>query len=237
MSWMERYAKGPTPAEVKAAAKAAGYNVGPVYHGSAAEGLTFFDPSLLGTIRTSDWGKSGVYFTPSRGIAENYRVQAVKELDEEDERLWQEWERKAEEFGTSIMYVSIDHRRGKITDEQEQELREIEKRWRQNREELDETLKGEVYPVYLMIRNPLVYRYVGITDPYLSELAGSRGQDAVVVTSEDADTSGPIESWAEEILVFEPWQIKSAAPATYDDAGNPIPLEQRFDSSNPDMRY
>ena len=38
-------------------------------------------------------------------------------------------------------------------------------------------------------------------------------------------------------IVFEPEQIKLAEPITYDNQGNPIPLEKRFDPSNPDMRY
>ena len=37
--------------------------------------------------------------------------------------------------------------------------------------------------------------------------------------------------------VFEPEQIKSADPITYDDNGNIIPLSQRFNSANPDIRY
>lgn len=37
--------------------------------------------------------------------------------------------------------------------------------------------------------------------------------------------------------VFDNTQIKSAAPVTYDDNGNVIPLSKRFDSSNPDIRY
>ena len=41
----------------------------------------------------------------------------------------------------------------------------------------------------------------------------------------------------ETYIVFEPEQIKSSNPVTYDDSGEIIPLEQRFDSSNPDIRY
>jgi hypothetical protein len=37
--------------------------------------------------------------------------------------------------------------------------------------------------------------------------------------------------------VFEPNQIKSADPATYDDQGNLIPLSQRFDTSKQDIRF
>ena len=37
--------------------------------------------------------------------------------------------------------------------------------------------------------------------------------------------------------VFEPEQIKSADPVTYDDNGNVIPLSERFNTFNPDIRY
>jgi phage/plasmid primase-like uncharacterized protein len=39
------------------------------------------------------------------------------------------------------------------------------------------------------------------------------------------------------IVAFSPSQIKSADPVTRDDAGNVIPLSQRFDVSRPDIRY
>lgn len=38
-------------------------------------------------------------------------------------------------------------------------------------------------------------------------------------------------------VVFDPEQIKSAEPITYDDTGNVIPLSERFNSSNKDIRY
>ena len=41
----------------------------------------------------------------------------------------------------------------------------------------------------------------------------------------------------DEVAVFSPSQIKSADPVTYDDQGNIIPLEKRFDSGNNDIRY
>jgi hypothetical protein len=37
--------------------------------------------------------------------------------------------------------------------------------------------------------------------------------------------------------VFEPEQVKSADPVTYDDEGNVIPLSQRFNAENEDIRY
>ncbi len=41
----------------------------------------------------------------------------------------------------------------------------------------------------------------------------------------------------ETIAVFSPNQIKSADPVTYDDQGNVIPLSQRFNEGNDDIRY
>lgn len=41
----------------------------------------------------------------------------------------------------------------------------------------------------------------------------------------------------EQIAVFSPTQIKSADSATYDDAGNVIPLSQRFDTDKEDLRF
>ena len=38
-------------------------------------------------------------------------------------------------------------------------------------------------------------------------------------------------------IAFEPSQIKSADPVTYDDAGNVIPLSERFNPENKDIRY
>jgi hypothetical protein len=40
----------------------------------------------------------------------------------------------------------------------------------------------------------------------------------------------------DEMVVFDPTQIKSADPVTYDDAGQVIPLSQRFNSESPDIR-
>ena len=41
----------------------------------------------------------------------------------------------------------------------------------------------------------------------------------------------------DEWVAFYPSQIKSADPVTYDDAGNVIPLSQRFNPQNEDIRY
>lgn len=49
---------------------------------------------------------------------------------------------------------------------------------------------------------------------------------------------GAIQSeYGDEAVAFEPSQIKSADPVTYDDNGNVIPLSERFNAENEDIRY
>ena len=57
-----------------------------------------------------------------------------------------------------------------------------------------------------------------------------QGYDGVIISREEGEMDYA------EIIVFNPNQIKSADPLTYDNR-NIIPLSQRFDSSNNDIRY
>ena len=62
----------------------------------------------------------------------------------------------------------------------------------------------------------------------MSEGIQEEGYDGVIYN----DGYGTI-----EIVAFNPNQIKSADPVTYDDKGNIIPLSERFNLSNNDIRY
>jgi hypothetical protein len=67
-------------------------------------------------------------------------------------------------------------------------------------------------------------------DSLMRELQGL-GYDGVIF--EDSNWTGsPWNSY----VVFNPSQIKSADPVTYDDAGNVIPLSQRFSDQSDDIR-
>lgn len=57
------------------------------------------------------------------------------------------------------------------------------------------------------------------------------GYDGAIIK----DTDG--ESDFDSYVAFSPSQIKSADPVTYDDAGNVIPLSERFDDMRSDVRY
>ena len=75
------------------------------------------------------------------------------------------------------------------------------------------------------------------TDTVLREYLQSLGWDSITYENrfEDADESWTDENWSH--IVFDPEDVKSADPVTYDDNGNVIPLSERFQTNNPDIRY
>jgi len=71
----------------------------------------------------------------------------------------------------------------------------------------------------------------GVLDGRIYQAIADHGYDAII---SDGNITG---ERIHEIVVFKPEQIKSADPITYDDQGNEIPLEERFNRNNPDIRY
>lgn len=74
-----------------------------------------------------------------------------------------------------------------------------------------------------------------ILDDYF--LTGNSGYDSIEL---DYDGHRYIDGKRENVhtyIVFDGSQVKSADPITYDDSGNVIPLTERFDSGNRDIRY
>jgi hypothetical protein len=65
----------------------------------------------------------------------------------------------------------------------------------------------------------------------LIEKAKNQGYDSVIF--KNTYDGGPLDNI---YVVFNPNQIKSADPFTYDDAGNLIPLSERFQPATPDIR-
>jgi len=120
--------------------------------------------------------------------------------------------------GTRAFYLDaefVDWRRG-ISDAQFNTLEDagVNPRWLDQKGASWELFDAEEDPDGALVRGLQVMGYTG----------------AIIG---DTDGTNDFDSY----VVFSPNQIKSADPVTYDDAGNPIPLEQRFDPSNPDIRY
>lgn len=174
------------------------------FHGSGKEGIEVFDPTKAGSVQRSDWGE-GVYFTRSYSGADYYRREALKTTDPEGDRLYAEYVKKAKELGTSPMYEAIDLGWGS---EKYKELQKYSEKWLEHRRTVGEGSGGEVYPVYIKMENPMVYQYVGITDPFLPEIAKGNGHDGIVIVNEPVE--GDLSDYIDEVIVFDPKQIKSA---------------------------
>ena len=80
------------------------------------------------------------------------------------------------------------------------------------------------YGVYAELKE----KFPRIDEFNIAEVAKEEGYTGIEYTDWD---KGKI------ICVFDPEQIKSADPVTYDDNGNVIPLSERFNSENNDIRY
>ena len=82
-------------------------------------------------------------------------------------------------------------------------------------------------------------RYVENKDEMLkkyTDMLKQEGHDGIVIknTSFDTEFFGDHNN---QYLVFDSNQVKSSEPVTYDDNGNIIPLSERFNTENNDIRY
>lgn len=73
---------------------------------------------------------------------------------------------------------------------------------------------------------------------YIAKWAKENGYTSVLFkTVLDPSSGGSANVYADEWVFFNSNQIKSADPVTYDDNGNVIPLSERFNEENEDIRY
>lgn len=220
---------------VDQAAKAAGYTIGPVYHGSAAR-FNQFKRNFLGTATGGQSANEAFFFSTSDRTARNYASYAseegpVKELMRKAE--------KAEAKGDFDLYEKLlEQAEGLEFGPDAQVLRE------QRRQQ------SKVYDVYLKGRF-LEFDAEGKTPAELSSAkafkqfdgsltaalkqAKRKGYDGVVFRNLDdaPNLSDPSDHYA----IFDPNRIKLSDPITRDDSGNVIPLSQRFQQSSADIRY
>lgn len=93
---------------------------------------------------------------------------------------------------------------------------------------------GDVRAFYVNLENPIEY------DEDFEQLNDVAQEDAdgFIYIGEDMRAGVDQDLVGDtEIVVFDPSKIKSADPITYDDNGNVIPLSQRFNAANEDIRY
>jgi hypothetical protein len=115
---------------------------------------------------------------------------------------------------------------------------------------LPEVLKKSpyVYTVALRMMNPYYMGHEGMHAMNVDDIPGMFGggeglmDEGDYTKLKDLGHDGLIIQEYEnndvrEFVVFDPEQIKSVDPATYDADGNLIPLSERFNDRNPDVRY
>jgi len=230
--------KGDTQAAqrmVDEAAKAAGYTVGPVFHGSAAR-FNQFKRNFLGTATGGQSANEAFFFSTSDRTAKNYASYASEEGPIKD--LMRKAD-QAEAKGDWDLYDKL------IGQAEEMDFGPNAQAMRNQRRE-----QSKVYNVYLNGRF-LEMDAEGKTPAELSsakafkqfdgsltaalKAARRKGYDGVVFRNLDdaPNLSDPSDHYA----IFDPNKIKLADPITRDDAGNVIPLSKRFQASSEDIRF
>lgn len=201
---------------VDEAAKEAGYTVRGL-HATNAE-FTVFDIS-----KTSEFNYHGrgIYFTNSqRDVENNYE-------NYEGPDPWQKIEGEAYELLYDKYGLSYEDT---LTSDSEI-IEKLNECYDEVIAKFKKTLRR--ITAYLKFDNPLIIgkgetvqdydisKYDGIIDKHVYENIGHSGMDENTV----------------HYIVLNPNNIKSADPVTYDDNGNVIPLSERFNTENSDIRY
>jgi len=193
-------------AEGKSAEEFVSSQGSPIYHGTS-EKFDKFDLTKTGTVKYSDWGKEGVYFTTRKSSADYYKKEAVKSTDKKANQLYKEYEDKAKEFGTTPMMASINLGYGS---EKYNELQKYDEAWRKRLDEINNNDEiGNIIEAYIR-PNAKIYRHIMepgmITDTSLAEYAKAKGYDIVEIVERDPDTK---ETWVDELIVLNTDIIKT----------------------------
>jgi hypothetical protein len=220
---------------VDEAAKKAGYTVGPVFHGSAAR-FNQFKRNFLGTATGGQSANEAFFFSTSDRTAKNYASYAS---EEGPIKYLMRKADQAEAKGDWDLYDKL------IGQAEEMDFGPNAQAMRNQRRE-----QSKVYNVYLNGRF-LEMDAEGKTPAELSSAkafkqfdgsltaalksAKRKGYDGVVFRNLDdaPNLSDPSDHYA----IFDPNKIKLSDPITRDDAGNVIPLSQRFKATSEDIRF
>ncbi len=194
---------------VDEAAKKAGYTI-KAYHGTKND-FTEFDKNKIGSGVTlfASQGK-GFYFTARESVAEKYsRGGRVLSSYLKANNLFSFVDKKSKNVN-SLLDEFARLNGGKFDINQYSDFVDFEKRTGSVLSQVVKD-KGESFTAFLQ----------------------GKGFDGILYTSYDYDTGSSNKTY----VIFEPEQIKSADPVTYDNDGNVIPLSKRFDATKKDIRY
>lgn len=206
------------------AAKKAGYGI-EAYHGSFRKGFTKFDDSQ----KWSDSPAGTYWFTSKEAHAETYR-QDDGELFHVVLSMNNPIEIDAEGLSWDQLpsYYEVYFEKADGT--------EIDENFDTYKEALDFANENRIPEKAIIAQGEM-------DSNAWAKRAREKGYDGLIIrnVSDIYDTLGENVSREDEIaddyVVFNPDQIKSADPITRDDSGNIIPLSERFNERNDDIRF
>jgi hypothetical protein len=198
-------------AMVDEAAKAAGYNVGPVFHGTGKEFDIFAPPAT----------KKRVLKAGGRVLTDEIEKEVATQIYEGRNRppAWMLSDGAASAWdafqGTSVtndlenvttpIYFTSDPKYPGLAE------------------------SSRKITAYLKIQNPYYVQAESGMEfgPYSSDQVLGRGHDGVMISPDN---------WR-QVAIYSSSQAKSADPVTRDESGAVIPLSQRFNEASPDIRF
>jgi len=242
---------------VDEAAKAAGYTIGPVYHGTPTGGFNVFDKRMRG--ETSGVSRQAFSFTTDKKAAESYskrlgdeavRLDAGLRVANDAMRIFDE-DVAAQEYFTSKGYSSVDDGMlpefdwGSIDDVPEfiKELRGYAKDLKPINKRLSDSFIEAAKVMTSTKAVPEVKRvFLRIPEgaPVFQATPQTLGQVMSGFSAENQPTkAGIVELPGNERIYYvaDSSQVKLVDAITKDDAGNVIPLSQRFKATSEDIRY
>lgn len=252
--------KGDTAAAqrmVDEAAKAAGYTIGPVYHGTPTGGFNVFDKRMRG--ETSGVSRQAFSFTTDKKAAEGYskrlgdeavRLDAGLRVANDAMRMFDE-DVAAQEYFSSKGYSSVDDGMlpefdwGSIDDVPEfiKELRGYAKDLKPINKRLSDSFIEAAKVMTSTKAVPEVKRvFLRIPEgaPVFQATPQTLGQVMSGFSAENQPTkAGIVQLPGNERIYYvaDSSQVKLVDAITKDDAGNVIPLSQRFKATSEDIRY
>lgn len=216
MDALEKYGEdSPQVAKlVMQAAEQAGYNI-KAYHGTSTQ-FTKFIKDTFGK-NYGGWSElgGGFYFTPNEKAANQWAETAAS--------------KSGGAAKTMGVYLSAKNMLG-INDSLKGNAKAVEILKSDKGLDNIDNFEDDYWRNWILDRASRFIEYLqghSYTPQQISDLLASMGYDGI----NDASRSGG------QYVVFNPEQIKSADPVTYDDEGNVIPLSERFNSGNDDIRY
>jgi hypothetical protein len=242
---------------VDEAAKAAGYTIGPVYHGTPTGGFNVFDKRMRG--ETSGVSRQAFSFTTDKKAAENYskrlgdeavRLDAGLRVANDAMRMFDE-DVAAQEYFTSKGYSSVDDGMlpefdwGSIDDVPEfiKELRGYAKDLKPINKRLSDSFIEAAKVMTSTKAVPEVKRvFLRIPEgaPVFQATPQTLGQVMSGFSAENQPTkAGIVQLPGNERIYYvaDSSQVKLVDAITKDDVGNVIPLSQRFQTSSADIRF